>query len=62
VPAYLIWGKEDRDVPASLSGEFKKLMPKAELLVVEDAAHVPFLERPEVVLPVLLRFIEGAGI
>src|SRR5262249_18007871 len=57
LPVFVVWGKHDRDVPFSLSSELLAAVPGAEFLPVDDAAHVPFLEHPEIVNPALLRFL-----
>ncbi len=61
VPVLMMWGKDDKDVPVSLTKEFQRLMPKADLMVIDDAAHVPFLEKPEIVMPAMLRHIATAA-
>lgn len=57
IPVFLTWGKQDRDVPFEMSREVLASIPRAEFLPVEDAAHVPFIERPEVVYPAFLGFL-----
>lgn len=57
IPVFLAWGKQDRDVPFEVSREVQALIPRTEFLPVEDAAHVPFIERPEVVYPAFLGFL-----
>lgn len=57
VPVFLVWGKADRDVPFELSKEVLTAIPRARFLPVEDAAHVPFLEQPEIVHPALVEFL-----
>ncbi len=57
LPVFLVWGKADRDVPFRLSSEVRSVIPKAQFLPIDDAAHVPFLEHPEIVNPALVRFL-----
>jgi pimeloyl-ACP methyl ester carboxylesterase len=56
-PVLLIWGRADRDVPFSLSDDVRKAIPQAEFHSVDDAAHVPFYEHPEIVNPLLIEFL-----
>jgi pimeloyl-ACP methyl ester carboxylesterase len=56
-PVFLVWGQHDKDVRFELNKEVRAAIPAAEFLPVEDAAHVPFLEHPEIVNPALLRFL-----
>ena len=57
-PVLLIWGRADQDVPFALSEEVRKAIPQAEFHPIEDAAHVPFYEHPEVVNPMLIEFLK----
>ncbi|RFZ94973.1 alpha/beta hydrolase [Mucilaginibacter conchicola] len=56
-PVLLIWGKEDKTVPFAYSDEVRKLL-KTEFLPVDDAAHLPHLEQPDVVNPALVTFLK----
>ena len=56
-PVLLVWGKDDRDVPFGTSREVRAAIPQAQFLEVDDAAHVPFLEHPEIVHPALVNFL-----
>jgi pimeloyl-ACP methyl ester carboxylesterase len=60
-PVFLVWGKDDRDVPFDFSKDLLRAIPKAQFLPVEDAAHVPFIEHAEIVNPALLRFLEASN-
>jgi pimeloyl-ACP methyl ester carboxylesterase len=59
-PVFLVWGKADQDVPFSVSDEIRSVIPRAQFLALEDAAHVPFLEHPEIVEPALERFLSSS--
>ncbi|HYA97299.1 MAG TPA: alpha/beta hydrolase [Methylomirabilota bacterium] len=56
-PVLLFWGKADQDVPYALSDKVRKDVPQAEFHAIDDAAHVPFMEHPEVVHPILIEFL-----
>ena len=56
-PVFLVWGKKDRDMPFEVSRQVLAVLKNAEFLPVEDAAHVPFLEHPEIVNPPWLAFL-----
>lgn len=47
VPVKIIWGKEDRILPVAFLDEYRRLLPKAEILVVEGAGHLPHAEKPD---------------
>lgn len=57
IPVMLLWGREDRLVPFDLSVCVKEYIPGLEFHAIEDAAHTPHLERPEIVNPLLLEFL-----
>ncbi|HLK63766.1 MAG TPA: alpha/beta hydrolase [Bryobacteraceae bacterium] len=57
-PVLLIWGKADRDVPIELSADVRRAIPQAEFHAIEDAAHIPQYEHPEVVNPLVIAFLK----
>ena len=56
-PVLLVWGRADQDVPFAISDDVRKAVPQAEFHPIDDAAHVPFYEHPEIVNPVLIDFL-----
>lgn len=50
----LIWGREDRTVPFALSEKAVALMPYVDFYAIDGAGHVPHLERPDLVNPLLI--------
>jgi pimeloyl-ACP methyl ester carboxylesterase len=59
-PTLVVWGRHDRTVPFALSQQVASSLA-ARLLVVEEAAHTPHLERPEVFEPELVSFLRREG-
>lgn len=47
VPVKVIWGREDRILPVGFVDEFKRLLPKAQFHIVENAGHLPQAEKPD---------------
>jgi 2-hydroxy-6-oxonona-2,4-dienedioate hydrolase len=47
VPVLLVWGAEDRFVPASYGIEVFEQMPDAGLVLMDRAGHAPYYERPD---------------
>lgn len=47
LPVCLIWGKEDTITPSFVGEEFYKLLPQAELYIIEKCGHAPMMEQPE---------------
>jgi pimeloyl-ACP methyl ester carboxylesterase len=56
-PVLLIWGKSDQDVPIELSDAIRKAIPQAEFHPIDDAAHIPHYEHPEIVNPLVIDFL-----
>jgi pimeloyl-ACP methyl ester carboxylesterase len=56
-PVLIVWGREDRDTPVELSTKLTAVIPTAELRIVEDAAHIPHYEHPEIVNPIVTAFL-----
>jgi len=57
-PVLLIWGRQDRVVPFELSAQVMALMPRAKLVAVDSAGHLPHWEQPEVVVPAVIDFLQ----
>lgn len=56
-PVLLVWGKADLDAPFETNSKVRAAVPQAQFLPVDDAAHFPFLEHPEIVNPALIAFL-----
>lgn len=46
-PTMIVWGDHDRIVPTALAERVAKLIPAAELRILEGCGHAPQRERPE---------------
>ena len=57
LPVLLIWGELDDVVPFQLSDQLRQLIPQAEFHAIPGARHLPHRERPELVTPILLDFL-----
>jgi len=58
-PIMLIWGREDSVLPFQLSERVREAIPDLRFHPVEEAGHAVHYERPEVVNPLLVRFLQG---
>jgi len=56
-PVLVVCGREDKDVPFDVSKKVLAAIPQAEFHPIDDAAHVPFYEHPEIVNPILIDFL-----
>jgi pimeloyl-ACP methyl ester carboxylesterase len=51
-----LWGAQDRVVPRAYGEKFARLIPGAELRVIERCGHLPPFEKPEEFLAEITRF------
>ena len=56
-PVLVLAGRHDRTCPAETSERMAGLLPRGELHVFEESAHMTFVEEPERYLEVLCRFL-----
>jgi pimeloyl-ACP methyl ester carboxylesterase len=59
-PVLVVHGDKDRNAAYGGGREWALLWPDARLLTVENAAHAPWVERPEVVFGGIQTFLDGA--
>jgi len=59
-PVLVIWGKQDTNVPFENSEEVMKAFPRARLVAVDSAGHLPQWEQPEIVHSEWIRFLNSA--
>ncbi|MES2653850.1 MAG: alpha/beta hydrolase [Bacteroidota bacterium] len=57
IPVSLIWGKQDKITPPEVAVEFHELLPNSELNWVDQCGHAPMMERPEIFVEFLDRFL-----
>jgi pimeloyl-ACP methyl ester carboxylesterase len=56
-PTLIMVGRQDRWSPLAQHEEMAALIPRAELVVIEDSGHMTLLEQPEQVSHALLRWL-----
>jgi pimeloyl-ACP methyl ester carboxylesterase len=57
VPTLLVWGDDDRVIPAAYGEAFRALIPGARLSVIEHCGHAPQIEKAEELARLLAAFI-----
>lgn len=57
VPALVVLGREDAEEMQEISRRIARLLPQAELVELDGLAHLPSLEAPEVVGPLVRDFL-----
>jgi len=56
-PTLLLWGAEDKFAPIGGAYRFKKEIPGAELIAIEDAGHFVFDQEPERCVEAVIEFL-----
>ncbi|GAA6143051.1 alpha/beta fold hydrolase [Hydrogenophaga sp. 5NK40-0174] len=55
-PTLVVWGREDRIIHHGCGDILTRLMPNAQLILIDEIGHVPALECPERVVEDYIRF------
>jgi pimeloyl-ACP methyl ester carboxylesterase len=56
-PALVIWGRRDPYLPVELVAAQRTVFPNAEILLLDDTAHWPFVDAPDAVGDALIVFL-----
>ena len=60
-PAQLIWGESDLIVPIRFGEAYRRHLPGAELVVLPETGHAPYVEAPALFADTLRRFLLTQG-
>jgi pimeloyl-ACP methyl ester carboxylesterase len=60
-PTLFVWGSHDWLIPAAFRHVVDEWLPTARQIVLPGCGHVPQVEQPDAVNPLLLRFFDEAG-
>jgi pimeloyl-ACP methyl ester carboxylesterase len=55
--ALVVWGRDDRIVPAACGEQYARALPKSRLVVVEGAGHLVDMEQPEALAELIVQFV-----
>jgi pimeloyl-ACP methyl ester carboxylesterase len=58
-PVLVVHGTKDRSSPYGGGRDWALMLPNARLVTVENAAHAPWIEAPELVFGAIETFLEG---
>jgi pimeloyl-ACP methyl ester carboxylesterase len=56
-PVLLFWGRQDRTIPFETHRKVMALIPRAEFHAIDNAGHVPHVEQPDALNPLLIEFL-----
>ena len=57
VPAFVVWGAEDRIIPVADGKEAARRLPLAEFAAIEKCGHMPMEDQPEELLTLVKAFL-----
>ena len=58
VPTMIVWGKQDRLIPLKYCQAFKEAIRNSHTVVINDAGHAPFAEKPAIFCDLLHEFLQ----
>ena len=58
-PVLIIHGRQDRSAAYGGGRDWARLLPNARLLTIESAAHIPWIEEPDLVMHSIRSFLNG---
>lgn len=58
VPTLVLFGTEDRLTPPELGRVYRELLPHCQFVIVYDAAHALYADRPEAFAAIVSEFVE----
>ena len=59
LPTLIVWGAEDKVIPAPYGPAFRELIPKARLEVLPHCGHLPHIEKKTEFVLAVTRFLQG---
>ena len=60
-PTLIIWGQDDRLLPVAQAKAAAKELPNAQLRVMPEAGHTPFIDQPQQFNDAVLSFLNAVG-
>ncbi len=58
-PTLIIWGRQDRMIPAAYANDFKAGIPQAEVVLIDKASHLVQLEQTPQCVELIAKFMSG---
>jgi len=55
VPVKIVWGRQDRILPVGFVDFYRKLLPKAEVHILENCGHLPHAEKADQFVEIVCR-------
>lgn len=61
-PVLLVWGDKDQTVPLEVGRSVRRRLTLAQLVIIPDAAHTAYFERPEIFNDALIQFLDAGRV
>lgn len=61
VPTLILWGDDDKLLPAEMGPAYRDLIPNAKLDIISECGHLPHVEKAQEFTTKVTNFIEGAA-
>ena len=61
LPALIVWGNEDKIMPAAFAALWRERLPDARVVLLERCGHLPHVEQAATVARHVLDFLAGVG-
>ncbi|HEY8250582.1 MAG TPA: alpha/beta hydrolase [Burkholderiales bacterium] len=55
VPVKIVWGRQDRILPVGFVDEYKRLLPRADIHILEKCGHLPHAEKADEFVEIVCR-------
>lgn len=59
-PVLVVWGREDTVIPAHHATDVHRILPQAQVRLIDRCGHVPMIECPEEFLEAVVPFLDRA--
>jgi pimeloyl-ACP methyl ester carboxylesterase len=61
VPTLIVWGDDDKLIPAGYGPAYRDLIPNSELEIISECGHLPHVEKAQEFTSKVVNFIQGAA-
>jgi pimeloyl-ACP methyl ester carboxylesterase len=58
-PALVVWGRHDPYLPVALAARQRETFPRAEVVLLDESGHWPFVDAPARVTELVMTFLRG---
>ncbi|WP_408351970.1 alpha/beta fold hydrolase [Paraburkholderia sp. RL17-337-BIB-A] len=57
LPAQVVWGAHDPYISVNFAERQREVFPRAEVLILSDSGHWPFIDNPDAVAQTIVPFL-----